>query len=356
MGSIFGRYFRAATFGESHGVGLGVVVEGMPAGMELDPARVQEALDRRRPGTSAMVSSRREADRVEILSGLAHGRTLGSPIAMLVRNQDAKPGAYKDLARVFRPGHADYTYFKKYGIPPQSGGGRSSGRETLARVAAGAVAMALLEPLGVGIEACTVQVGVVKAERIDPAFARTDPLRAADPDQAQAMAQEVTAAREQGDSVGGVVELIAQGVPAGLGDPVFDKLDASLGGAMLSIGGVKGVEIGAGFAAAARHGSENNDQMGANGFLSNNAGGILGGISSGAPIVLHLAIKPTPSIAKPQQTVDLDGNEQVIEIKGRHDPCLCPRIAPVAEAMAALVLADAYLAQLAQPAQGRKLP
>lgn len=348
MGSIFGRYLRAATFGESHGAAMGVVVEGVPAGLALDQETIQRDLDRRRPGQNPFTSPRRESDQVEILSGLAQGRTLGTPIALLVRNQDARSKDYGALARLFRPGHADYTYYQKYGVPPQPGGGRASGRETVGRVAAGAVARALLAPLGVVIRACTVQVGQVLAQARDWAQAEADPLRCPDPAVALAMAEEVRQAQAQGDSVGGVVEVVASGVPAGLGDPVCDKLDGLLALAMLSIGGVKGLEVGDGFAVAARRGSANNDQMDAAGFVSNHAGGILGGISTGQEIVLRLAVKPTPSIARAQQTQDLDGRPSPIEIKGRHDPCLCPRVAPVAEAMAALVLADAWLAQRAQ--------
>jgi chorismate synthase len=347
MGSFRGRILKVATFGESHGPGLGVVIEGVPAGLELDISQIQAELDKRRPGTSAHVSARREKDRVEILSGMADGKTLGTPIAMLVRNQDARSRDYGELANVFRPGHADYTYWKKYGTPPQPGGGLASGRETLSRVAAGAVARILLEPLGISFAAYTVAVGKVRAERVDRKFARSHPLRAADPDTADSMIEEISKARESGDSVGGLVELVVENVPAGLGDPVFDKLDALLGGAMFSIGGVKGVEIGSGFNAAGRRGSVNNDQMGPEGFLSNHAGGILGGISSGQPIVIRLAIKPTPSISREQASQDLEGRSKVISIKGRHDPCLCPRVAPVAEAMAALVIADAWLMQSA---------
>ncbi len=347
MGSFRGRILRVATFGESHGPGLGVVVEGVPAGIELDQSQIQAEMDKRRPGTSSHVSPRREPDKVEILSGLAEGKTLGTAIAMLVRNQDVRSQDYSDLAKVFRPGHADYTYWRKYGTPPQPGGGRASGRETLARVAAGAVAKVLLEPLGIRFAAYTVGVGRVLAKRIDREFAMTHPLRAADRDLAEAMVEEISKSRESGDSVGGLVELLVENVPPGLGDPVFDKLDALLGGAMFSVGGVKGVEIGAGFAAADRHGSENNDQMGPKGFLSNHAGGILGGISSGQPIVMRLAIKPTPSISREQSSQDMEGRPTVISIKGRHDPCLCPRVAPVAEAMAALVIADAWLMQRA---------
>ena len=347
MGSIFGKFLRASTFGESHGPAVGVVVEGVPAGLALDVARIQAELDRRRPGSSEFVSARREPDQVEVLSGLADGKTLGTPIALLVRNRDARSADYQELAEVFRPGQADYTYFRKYGLSPQPGGGRASGRETVGRVAAGAVAKMLLAPAGMDIFAYTLQIGRVKVGKVDRAFAEKDPLRCADPTLAAAMAQEVKEARAAGDSVGGVVEVRADNVPAGLGDPVFDKLDAALGGAMLSIGGVKGVEVGDGFAVAERRGSKNNDQMNSRGFLSNRCGGILGGISTGQPILLRLAVKPTPSIAVEQSTIDLEGKERRLSIKGRHDPCLCPRIAPVAEAMAALVLADAWLAQKA---------
>ncbi len=348
MGSFLGRILRVATFGESHGPALGVVIDGLPAGLLLSAQDIQADLDRRRPGQSEFSSARQESDQVEILSGLAQGRTLGSPLAMLIRNRDARSGDYRALAQVFRPGHADYAYFKKYGLPPQPGGGRSSGRETAARVAAGAVARLMLAPLGVNIQAYTVQVGQVRVAQVDPAFAFDHPLRCADPQAAEAMADQVRAARAAGDSVGGVVELIATGVAPGWGEPVFGKLDALLGAAMLSLGGVKGVEIGDGFAVACRRGSQNNDQMDGQGFLSNHAGGILGGISTGQPIVLRLAIKPTPSISLPQTSQDLEGRPAAVEVRGRHDPCLCPRVAAVAEAMAALVLADAWLLQRAR--------
>lgn len=343
MGNVFGRLLRVTTFGESHGAGLGAVVEGAPAGLALTEEMVQRQLDRRKPGGSAYVSARREPDRVEIVSGVHNGLTIGAPVAMLIRNTNARGKDYGDLAALFRPGHADFTWHAKHGLSPLPGGGRSSGRETAGRVAAGAVARAILEPLGVRLTAYTVQVGQARATRVDQAFAEGHPLRAADPEAAPAMEAEVDAARAAGDSVGGVVEVVAAGAPAGLGEPVFGKLDAALGGAMLSIGGVKGVEVGAGFAAAGRRGSANNDQMGPDGFLSNNAGGTLGGISTGQDLVLRLAVKPTPSISQEQQTRTLDGRAATISVKGRHDPCLCPRIAPVAEAMAALVLADAWL-------------
>lgn len=348
MGSIFGRYFQISTFGESHGPAVGVVVDGVPAGIALDEARIQKDLDRRRPGTSRFVSPRKESDTVEILSGIADGKTMGSPVALLVRNRDVRSKDYSAIRDRFRPGHADYTYFRKYGIPPQPGGGRASGRETVGRVAAGAIAKAFLEPYGVTVCAYTVVIGQAKAGRIDREFAETNPLRCPDPDTAPLMAQVVDEARSQGDSIGGVVEVIAEGVPAGLGDPVFCKLEAVLGWAMLSIGAVKGVEFGTGFGLAAMKGSEANDPISAEGFLSNHAGGTLGGISTGQPIVMRLAVKPTSSISKPQATIDIYGKNTTIETKGRHDPCLCARIGPVAEAMTALVLADAHLEQNAR--------
>ncbi|MEW5723032.1 MAG: chorismate synthase [Thermodesulfobacteriota bacterium] len=355
MGSFFGKYLRAATFGESHGAAVGVVIEGVPAGLALDVATVQRDLDRRRPGTGPFVSPRREPDLVEILSGLAQGRTLGSPLALLVRNRDVRSSDYDNIRELFRPGHADYTYFRKYGLPPQPGGGRSSARETVGRVAAGAVAKVLLARCGAGVRAWTLAVGGVTAGRVDPGFAETDPLRFCDPDLAERAAEEVKAAMAEGDSVGGLIEVRAEGVPAGWGDPVFDKLDAALGGALLSIGAVKGLEFGDGFKLARMKGSEANDQIGPAGFFTNRAGGVLGGISTGAPIVVRLAVKPTSSIARPQRTVDLAGRERTIQVQGRHDPCLCPRIVPVAEAMTALVLADAFLEQRAhQPFDGEE--
>jgi len=347
MGSVFGRYFKVTTFGESHGAAVGVIVDGAPAGLELDRRSIQHELDRRRPGVSQYVTPRREPDEVEILSGVANGKTLGTPIALVVRNKDVRSGDYEAIRELFRPGHADYTYFKKYGVPPQPGGGRSSGRETVGRVAAGAVAKVFLKTFGIEARAYTVAIGEVPARRVDAEFAETNPLRFADPERFQEAAHAVDSARLDGDSIGGVIEVTVQGVPAGLGDPVFHKLDALLGGAMLSIGSVKGVEFGAGFRLAAMRGSDANDPISPEGFLSNNAGGVLGGISNGEPIVMRLAIKPTSSIAKPQSTIDLAGEARTIQVKGRHDPCLCPRVCPVAEAMAALVLADALLEQRA---------
>jgi len=325
--NTFGRYFRCTTFGESHGAAVGVVVDGCPPQVPFGESDVQPYLDRRRPGTGPLVSARREPDTVSILSGVFEGRTTGSPIAMVVSNRDAQSAAYDDLARVFRPGHADYSWDRKYGIRDHRGGGRSSGRETVGRVAAGALAMTCLHERGIGI-----------TSRIRNIHGETDPGRFDD---------EIRRAREAKDSVGGILEVIATGCPAGLGDPVFGKLDAALAGAMMGIGGVKGVEIGSGFGAARMRGSEHNDPISAEGFLSNHAGGIVGGISTGQEIVVRCAVKPTSSIALPQQTIDRDGRETTITVTGRHDPCLVPRVAPVAEAMCALVLMDAVLAQAA---------
>ncbi|MFH0821646.1 MAG: chorismate synthase [Pseudomonadota bacterium] len=348
MGSTFGRFFRVTTFGESHGPALGVTIDGVPAGLVIDEGFIQRELDRRRPGTSDFVSPRREPDQVEILSGISSGRSLGSPIALLIRNKDARSQDYSTIRDLFRPGHADYTYFKKYGLPPQPGGGRASGRETVGRTAAGAVAKILIGRHGMTVRSCTVQIAGVKARKRDFEFAERNPLRCPDPDAAEAMADEVKRAGGEGDSVGGIVEVIIEGMPPGLGDPVFDKLDGLLAGAMVSIGAVKGIEFGTGFGLAAMRGSEANDPISSQGFLSNHAGGTLGGISTGQPIVMRLVVKPTASIAKPRPTVDLHGNDATIMVKGRHDPCLCPRIGPVAEAMASLVSADALLARFAE--------
>jgi chorismate synthase len=323
--NTFGTNFRITTFGESHGAALGVVIDGCPPGMTLSESDIQPALDKRKPGTSPLVSPRKEADKVEILSGVFNGKTTGTPIALLVRNHDAHSQDYEEMKNLFRPGHADYTFQQKYGIRDYRGGGRSSGRETIGRVAAGAVAAKFLTSRGITIKGHIVSVhGKTGATEIEA---------------------EILAAKNAGDSVGGIAEITAKGCPAGLGDPVFGKLDATIAGAMMGIGAVKGVEIGAGFAVAGRFGSENNDPITKNGFLSNNAGGILGGISSGQEIVVRIAVKPTASIAKPQKTIDASGNDTSITVKGRHDPCIVPRIIPVAEAMLALVLIDAVLEQ-----------
>jgi chorismate synthase len=321
--NTFGRNFRITTFGESHGKALGAVIDGCPPGIPLDETDIQALLDRRRPGRSPLSSPRQETDRVEILSGVFEGKTTGMPIAMIVRNRDTRSGDYEELRELFRPGHADFTYHAKYGIRDHRGGGRSSGRETIGRVAAGALAMKLL-----------AMHGITVTGRIVSVHGKTEPA---------AIEAEILGAKNAGDSVGGIAEIVATGCPAGLGDPVFGKLDAHIAGAMMGIGAVKGVEIGDGFAVAGTFGSGNNDAMTRDGFASNHAGGILGGISSGQDIVVRIAVKPTPSIAKTQQTRDIHGDVVDISVGGRHDPCILPRIIVVAEAMLALVLADCLL-------------
>jgi chorismate synthase len=352
MGNTFGQLFRATTFGESHGAGLGVVVDGCPPRLALAAEDVQRELDRRRPGQSTLVSPRREDDRVEILSGVDGGLTLGTPIAMLVRNADARGKDYAELETKYRPSHADYTYDAKFGIRAIAGGGRASARETLGRVAAGAVARKVLA--GVELVAWVDAVGDVEAA-VDPDAVTVDaveatPVRCPDPATAARMIDAIEAARKAGDSLGGVVRAVARGVPAGLGEPVFDKLDADLAKAMLSIPAVKGFELGSGFAGTRMTGSTHNDLFyrAADGRIrtrTNYSGGVQGGISNGEAITLRIAFKPTATIMRPQPTVDRDGNEVVLEPRGRHDPCVLPRAVPIVEAMLALVLADHALRQ-----------
>jgi len=340
----FGTLFRVTTFGESHGVAVGVVIDGMPSGFELDIEAVQRDLNRRRPGASRYVSAREESDRVEVLSGLFEGRTTGAPVAMLVRNESARPENYDELKELFRPGHADYGVQARYGIRDHRGGGRLSGRETVARVAAGAVAKQFLESLGVEVSGFVRRIGGVRAESVDLAYARKSEIQCPDPEAEARMIEAIESAVAERDSIGGLVEVWAMGVPAGLGDPVFMKLDAQIAWGCMSIGGVKGVEIGDGFALADMRGSEANDQF-KDGFEleTNRCGGIVGGISAGTPIVVRLAVKPTSSIGKPQRMARTDGSVVEHALEGRHDPCLCPRIAVVAEAMVAIVLLDAWL-------------
>ncbi len=345
--NTFGELFRVTTFGESHGAGIGVVVDGVPAGMSVDLDAIQAQLRRRRPGQSELTTTRDEADALEVLSGLFEGRTTGAPVAMWIRNKDVRSSDYASIRDVFRPGHADYTWFKKHGFRDWRGGGRTSGRETAARVAAGALARQLLARLGVGVLGHVVRIGPIEARTFDEAQIERNAVRCADAVAAEAMRAAIEKAKGEGDSLGGVIELVARGVPAGWGDPVFDKLDARIGAAMLSIGAVKGVEIGDGFELASRRGSEANDAILPGGFASNHMGGVLGGISNGAPVVVRIAVKPTPSISLAQQTVDIQGQARVIEVPGRHDPCICPRLVPVAESMLALVLCDAALRQRA---------
>lgn len=342
-GNTFGELFRVTTFGESHGPGLGVVIDGVPAGIRIDEALIQRDLDRRRPGQSRVSTARREADKVEILSGVFEGLSTGTSLGMIIRNTDQRSQDYGKIAELFRPGHADLTFFRKYGIRDYRGGGRSSGRETAMRVAAGAVAKMFLASLGVSIRACSMMIGGVWAETVDWNEVENNIVRSPDPVAAEKMIAAIRAAQSERDSVGGVICCEAHGVPAGWGEPVFDKLDALLAHAILSIGGIKGIEIGAGFEAPKKRGSENNDSILPSGFASNHAGGILGGISNGDVITFRAAMKPTSSIAKKQHTIDKEGNATEIEVLGRHDPCLVPRAVPVVEAMTALVLADLAL-------------
>lgn len=327
MGNAIGTIFRVTTFGESHGPALGCVIDGCPTGISLNEKDIQVELDRRKPGQSNLTTVRAEEDRVKILSGVFEGKTLGTPIAMTVSNHDAKSGDYEKLKDVFRPGHADFTWDAKYGLRDYRGGGRASGRETVARVMAGAVAKKILSKRGIAVRAKAVEIGGVKDEK--------------------EMERAILNAQSEGDSVGGIVEIIVSGAPAGLGEPVFGKLSADLAHALVSIPAVKGVEFGSGFAAAKKKGSEQNDPMRAEGgkiiFEKNDAGGLLGGISTGQDIVMRIAVKPTSSIAKPQKTVTKDGKSTKIEISGRHDPCIVPRIIPVAQSMVAIVIADHLL-------------
>jgi chorismate synthase len=343
MNNTFGELFRITTFGESHGAALGVVIDGVPAGLEIDTDFLSAEMARRRPGQSDVTTARNEADSPEILSGIFEGKSTGTPLTILIRNSNQHSSDYSNIKDVYRPGHADYTFEKKYGLRDYRGGGRTSGRETCARVAAGAIAKMLLRQYGISVRACTTQIGSVKAEKTDWSCVENNAVRCADPEAAELMHSEIRSAASRCDSVGGMIYCEILGVPAGFGEPVFDKYDALLAHAMLSIGGVKGFEIGRGFGVAEQCGSGNNDGMTPEGFLSNHAGGILGGISNGNVIDFRIAVKPTPSISIPQQTIDKDGNPVEIKIHGRHDPCLVPRVIPVAEAMAALVTADLLL-------------
>ncbi len=357
VGNTFGYLFRVTTWGESHGKAVGCVVDGCPAGLELRVEDIQREVDRRKP-KSAISTARREKDEVVILSGVFEGKTLGTPISMLVYNRDVNSKPYEEIKHLFRPGHADYTYQAKFGLRDWRGGGRASGRETVARVMAGAVAKKILERFGIKIVGFTREIAGVRCE-VDPKeydldeifkLAESNAVRCPDEDVARRMEEKILEAKAEGDSVGGIAEIIARGVPAGLGEPVFLKLDAYLAFALMGVPAVKGIEIGAGFKVAKMRGSECNDPIvlkdGKIGFATNNAGGILGGISNGEDIVVRVAIKPTPSISKPQKTVNwVEMVEDEIVVKGRHDPCIVPRAIPVLEAMVALVLVDCMMMQ-----------
>lgn len=341
-GNSFGRLFRITTWGESHGPALGVAIDGCPPGIPLNAQDIQQDLEKRRPGKQ-LTTPRREPDQVEILSGVFEGTTTGTPISLIIYNRDVRSRDYDEIARLYRPGHADRTYEQKYGIRDWRGGGRSSGRETAARVAAGAVARKFLKQHEISVLAYTVSLGGIHCRKIDLDEIGQNPFFCPDAQAAAEMEQRIREVKEAGDSVGGIVEVRAQGCPAGLGEPVFDKLDARIAAALMSIGAVKGVEIGEGFAAAGMLGSEHNDPLTPQGYAGNHAGGILGGISTGMEIVARAAVKPIPSISKPQQTVSADGTPTTIQIKGRHDVSAIPRIVPVCEAMLLLVLADFML-------------
>ncbi len=347
----FGSLFRVTTFGESHGPAIGAVVDGVPPNLELNETDIQRELDRRRPGQSSVSTPRSESDTVEILSGVFNGRTMGPPVAMLIRNRNQNSTAYDDIKMKFRPGHADYGYTVKYGLRDWRGGGRASGRETACRVAAGAIAKKVLACHGIQITGFAARIGPVAAQGIDYAVIEKNIVRTADAEAADAMIAAIESAKANGNSLGGIVELHVNSVPAGLGDPVFDKLEAVIAHALMSVGAVKGIEFGAGFASAAMSGKEYNDEFFMDGgqvkTRTNNCGGIIGGISTGNRITIRMAIRPTGSISIEQQTVDIQHNATAIETHGRHDPCIVPRVIPVLEAMAAIALADALLQQLA---------
>lgn len=370
-GNTFGTLFRVTTYGESHGAALGAIIDGCPPDLPIDETVIQKELDRRRPGAHAATSdgipqdaklnpattSRKEADRCEILSGVFEGRTTGTPIAIIVRNTSQKSEDYGNIIDKFRPGHADYTYQEKYGNRDYRGGGRSSGRETIGRVAAGAIAKAFLTTKGITVRAWTAEAAGIACNTFDEDAIETNLFRACDSQAAARMHERIVELKAKGDSAGGIVTCRVSGgtdgLPVGLGEPVFDKLEAEIARAVLSVGAVRGIEFGAGFESARMTGSAWNDPIQMNAetgrpeFLSNNAGGILGGLSNGADIVFRAAIKPVPSISIPQKTIDADGSDCEIEVHGRHDVCLCPRIVPVIEAMTAIVIMDMYLRHLA---------
>jgi chorismate synthase len=344
-GNTFGQVFRVTTWGESHGKALGAVVDGCPPGLPLSESDIQRDLDRRRPQDAPSSTKRREPDKVELLSGTFEGVTTGTPISLLIYNKDVESRSYETIKDAFRPGHGDFTYQKKYGIRDYRGGGRASGRETAARVAAGAIAGKLLEREKILVRAYTLELAGVRAEKVDLDAVERNAFFAPDLDAAARMHQRITEIKQSGDSAGGIVEVLVQGCPAGLGEPVFDKLDADLAKAVMSIGAVKAVEIGVGLAAAGLLGSECNDEITAEGFVTNRSGGILAGISNGDEIVLRAAVKPISSIEKEQRTVDINMKPTTISVKGRHDVSAVPRIVPVCEAMVRLVIVDHLLRQ-----------
>jgi chorismate synthase len=348
-GNSIGKLFTVTSFGESHGPALGCIVDGCPPGMPLSEEDLQTDLDRRKPGASRYTTQRRESDSVKILSGVFEGLTTGTPIGMVIENQDQKSKDYSKIKDMFRPAHADYTYQQKYGIRDYRGGGRSSARETAMRVAAGAIAKKYLrESLGIEVRGYLSQLGPIKADLVDWNEVHNNPFFCPDPAKVDEMASYMEALNKEGDSIGARISVVATGVPPGLGEPIFDRLDAELAHALMSINAVKGVELGAGFDSVAQKGSQHRDLISPEGFHSNNAGGVLGGISSGQDIVAHIALKPTSSIRIPGETVDIDGNPTEVITTGRHDPCVGIRATPIAEAMMAIVLMDHLLRHRAQ--------
>ena len=340
-GNTFGKLFTVTTFGESHGIALGCIVDGCPPGLELTEADLQVDLDRRKPGTSKFTTQRREDDEVQILSGVFEGKTTGTPIGLLIKNKDQKSKDYSEIMNTFRPAHADYPYQQKYGIRDYRGGGRSSARETAMRVAAGAIAKKFLKQrYGIDVRGYVSQLGPIKPQKFDWSAVEQNPFFCPDPNVVPEMENLINQLRKEGSSIGAKVTVVASGLFPGLGEPIFDRLDAELAHGLMSINAVKGVEIGAGFESVTQRGEEHRDELSPDGFLSNNAGGILGGISSGQDIIAHIALKPTSSMMIPGKTIDKQGNPTDLVTKGRHDPCVGVRATPIAEAMTALVLVD----------------
>lgn len=350
-GNTFGKLFTVTTFGESHGIALGCIVDGCPPGLELTEADLQVDLDRRKPGTSKFTTQRREDDEVQILSGVFEGKTTGTPIGLLIKNKDQKSKDYSEIMNTFRPAHADYPYQQKYGIRDYRGGGRSSARETAMRVAAGAIAKKFLKQrYGIDVRGYVSQLGPIKPQKFDWSAVEQNPFFCPDPDVVPEMENLINQLRKEGSSIGAKVTVVASGLFPGLGEPIFDRLDAELAHGLMSINAVKGVEIGAGFESITQRGEEHRDELSPEGFLSNNAGGILGGISSGQDIIAHIALKPTSSMMIPGKTIDKQGNPTDLVTKGRHDPCVGVRATPIAEAMTALVLMDHALRHRGQNA------
>ncbi|MAA63470.1 MAG: chorismate synthase [Alteromonadaceae bacterium] len=348
-GNSFGKLFTVTTFGESHGIALGAIVDGCPPGMALTEADLQRDLDLRKPGTSRHTTQRREPDQVRILSGVFEGKTTGTPIGLMIENTDQRSKDYSKIQDQFRPAHADYTYMHKYGFRDYRGGGRSSARETAMRVAAGAIAKKFLsERLGIKVRGYLSQLGPIEIDKLDWSQVHENPFFCPDASRVQELEDYMDALRKEGDSVGARINVVADNVPPGLGEPIFDRLDADLAHALMSINAVKGIEIGAGFGAIAQKGTEHRDELTPEGFLSNHAGGVLGGISSGQPILASIALKPTSSLRLPGRSIDSQGNPVEVITTGRHDPCVGIRATPIAEAMMAIVLMDHYLRHRAQ--------